>query len=431
MNYKEAIDFLYASLPMFHRVGKAAYKANLNNTLELDKYFSYPHKKYKTIHVGGTNGKGSVSSLIASVLMEQGYKTGLYTSPHLLDFRERMRVNGEMITEVDVIEFIKSSENIINKLKPSFFELSTAMAFNFFAKENVDVAVIEVGMGGRLDCTNIISSELSVITNIDYDHQEFLGDSIEKIAFEKAGIIKDKSLVIIGEKNEISDNVFIDTAKNRKSKLIFASKHYFITKIVEEIDCYKLNFNNLNYTIDLPLKGKYQLKNIVTAIAAINNLPAALNVDNNSIIKGIKNVKVNSKIRGRWEVLKTNPLVLCDTGHNVHGISEVVRQIESLNYAKLHFVLGMVNDKDIDSVLKILPKNAVYYFTKASVPRAINAYELYEKAKVYSLSGKVIERVDDAVKAALTAADEESLVFIGGSTFVVADALKNFYYIWG
>lgn len=443
MNYRETVAFLYAQLPMFHRVGKAAYKANLENTHTLDRFFGSPHRKFRAIHIAGTNGKGSVSSMLASVLTEAGCKTGLFTSPHLVDYRERMRVNGAMIAEADVIAFVEMCKGIIEEIRPSFFELTTAMAFWYFAKEKVDVAVIETGMGGRLDCTNIITPEISVITNIGLDHTDFLGDTIGKIAMEKAGIIKPNVPAIIGERGIESDSVFIEKAVECNSSVLFAEDLItdYEAGIIKEV---------------CPLKGIYQTKNIVTALSALSVIRTKFAINDNAIVSGFRKIRENTGIRGRWEILQQKPFVVCDTGHNAHGIKEIVRQIADCRYKKLFMVIGMVNDKDIDSVLALLPENAYYIFTQASVPRAMGAYELEKKALGSGdgvcrdglsgllrfatvakrdrpwgggggLKGEVIPDVINAYKKALSLAGFDDMVFVGGSTFVIADLLKELH----
>jgi dihydrofolate synthase/folylpolyglutamate synthase len=477
MNYRETVDFLYQQLPMFQRVGKAAYKANLDNTLFLDKYFGHPHQNFKTIHVAGTNGKGSVSSMLASVLTEAGYKTGLYTSPHLLDYRERVRINGAMIPEQDVVDYVEKCKAIIEDIKPSFFELTTALAFWYFAKEKVDVAVIETGMGGRLDCTNIITPELSVITNIALDHTEFLGDTLAKIAGEKAGIIKSNVPVVIGERHPETDRVFIERAMEYGSAIVFAEdviSHFsprhpelvsgstqdsLQLSVSESTQNYNIQSPFFTFDISCPLSGIYQAKNINTAFAALQIIREKFSINDFAIQQGFKNVKENTGIRGRWEVLQNHPLVVCDTGHNAHGIKEVVKQIGNCKYRNLFIVIGMVNDKDIDAVLALLPKDAYYIFTQASVPRAMEAGVLARKVMGWDeyssgdggfsdglsgllrftteakrdrpwgrsggLTGEVIHEVKNAYKKALSLAGPDDMVFVGGSTFVVADLLKE------
>lgn len=422
--YNRIINELFNRLPMYQRIGKAAYKANLNNSLILDKYFDSPHKHYRTIHIAGTNGKGSVSSMITSILMEAGYKTGLYTSPHLLDFRERIRVNGNKIEREYIVDFIEQNKSIINEINPSFFELTVALAFKYFKEQAVDIAVIEVGMGGRLDSTNIINPILSVITNISLDHTKFLGNTLEQIANEKAGIIKDNVPVIIGRKQPEIQDVFIKKAIDKNSAIYFAQDCYFAEKVKNSISVFKENKMIYN-CIDFDLKGDYQLENIVTAICAIDKIKEkdyAINKD--SIIKGLKNIIKNTGIQGRWQILRKNPIVICDTGHNEDGIKQIVKQLKDYKYDKLHIVIGVVNDKDYNKLLKLLPVDAKYYFTKANIPRALDPQILKTEAEKVGLHGDIYESVKTAYHFALINAKKNDLIFIGGSTFVVADIIS-------
>lgn len=422
MNYEQVLNFIYNSLPMYQRVGKAAYKANLDNTISLDNYFGNPHRKFKTIHVAGTNGKGSVSHSIASVLQEAGYKTGLYTSPHLIDYRERIRINGEMISKGFVCDFINSNKEIIEELTPSFFEMSVAMAFDYFRKENIDVAVIEVGLGGRLDSTNIITPDLSVITNIGLDHTQFLGNTVEKIAVEKAGIIKPNTPIIIGETQEKIKQIFIDKAKENNSEIIFADNSYQILK-ADNKD-YTIKSESGIREIEFDLLGKYQQKNLPTILASSDKLiELGYNISKDNITAGLRSVVSNTHLRGRWEILKKEPFVVCDTGHNTEGLTHTIEQIKSHSSSKLHIVLGFVNDKNVEDVLALFPTDAEYYFTQASVPRAMDKDLLIEIAKKLELKGKSYPDVLTAYNEALKNADNNDLIFIGGSTFVVGDLL--------
>jgi dihydrofolate synthase/folylpolyglutamate synthase len=428
MNYNEAINFLFEQLPMYQRTGPAAYKDSLDNTLALDDYFNHPHKKFKTIHVAGTNGKGSVSHLLASILQEAGYRTGLYTSPHLLDFRERIKINGQMISEEQVVSFVTESKEIIEKIKPSFFEMTVAMAFNHFAESKVDIAVIETGLGGRLDSTNIITPELSIITNIGYDHTNLLGDSLEKIAAEKAGIIKPYIPVLIGELQEDIFHVFYYKSKEKEAPLFVADEIYF-TELKSVFEDYKLIdvYKGHEFYISglyLPLMGNYQHKNIQTILKATDILKdIGILIDNDSILNGIKNVIKNTDLKGRWQKLSSKPLIICDTGHNEDGIKEVVSQLSKTKYEQLHIVFGVVNDKDLTGILKILPQNAIYYFTRADIPRSLPAQVLKENAALFGLTGDAFDTVKEAIEAAKKKATDDDLIFIGGSTFVVAEAL--------
>ena len=414
---------------MFHRVGKSAYKANLNNTITLDNYFKNPHKKFKTIHVAGTNGKGSVSHLIASILQDAGYKTGLFTSPHLKDFRERIKVNGLMITEEEVAEFIGNNIQIIEEVNPSFFELATIMAFEYFKNSKVDVAVIETGLGGRLDCTNIIKPVLSIITNVSWDHNEILGNTLEKIAIEKTGIIKKHTPVILGEFQKNISHVFNNKANELKSELIWADKTFSVKKSIQTPDTmqmFRIKYNKEQVLNGLktPLLGEYQKKNTATVLASVEKLKnIGFIIHEKNIYKGFKNVINNTTLKGRWQILSNNPLVICDIGHNVGGIKQNVTQLNKLKYETLHIVFGMVADKDFKKILKLLPKNAIYYFTKANIPRAKNEIELQKIASEYGLTGKTFSTVKKAYNSALKSAKQSDIVFVGGSAFVVAEVL--------
>ena len=428
MTYNEAIRFLFEQLPMYQRSGAAAYKNNLNNTIAFDEWFGHPHRKFKTIHIAGTNGKGSVSHTLASILHEAGYCTGLYTSPHLLDFRERIKINGQMISEDDVTSFVAVNKEIISRISPSFFEMTVAMAFEHFAKSQVDVAVVETGLGGRLDSTNIITPELSIITNISLDHTALLGNTLNEIAAEKAGIIKQNIPVIIGERQGEVFRQFSEKARLMNAHLSFASDIYkadIKTKSDEFqiVDIYK--DNEIHFPeIHLPLMGNYQKKNIQTVIAAAEQLRnAGFSITNEHITTGISKVIENTGLMGRWQVLSRNPLIICDTGHNEGGIREIVSQLENMSWEKLHIVFGVVNDKDISEILSLLPRDAEYYFTKADIPRSLSSEILKEKANSFGLTGKTYPAVKDAIENAKKNADVNDLIFIGGSTFVVAEAL--------
>lgn len=426
MDYKATLDYMYSQLPMFHRIGKAAYKANLDNAMALDKLCNFPHRKYKTIHVAGTNGKGSVSHMLASVFQKAGYKTGLFTSPHLVDFRERIRVNGQMIAEEAVIDFVDKHKQQFEILKPSFFEMTSAMAFNYFADAKVDVAVIETGLGGRLDSTNIIKPELSIITNIGYDHTDLLGDTLEKIAHEKAGIIKPGVPVVIGESHFETKQVFENKAHENSSEISFADKVYFSVPVKSDepgIQKLRVKKNNEEVLYGLDLQGIYQQKNISTVLAAVDLLTEQGYNLTSSLSEGLRQVSQTTGLMGRWQVLSPQPLTICDTGHNQDGISWVVKQIKQIKFEQLHFVFGVVNDKDVSNILPLLPKEAVYYFTKASIPRALDEKELEQKASAAGLRGNCFPSVADALKNAKKNARANDLIFIGGSTFVVADAL--------
>lgn len=413
---------------MFHRIGAAAYKADLDNTLRIAELLLHPEKKFPSIHIAGTNGKGSTSHMIASVLQSAGYKTGLYTSPHLKDFRERIRINGEMIPEQKVIDFVNHYSKEFEKIKPSFFEWTVGLAFDYFAKENVDIAVIETGLGGRLDSTNIITPLVSVITNIGMDHMNLLGDTLEKIGLEKAGIIKSGVPVIIGEYNLQTGPVFQQKAKETGSELFFADQLLHIVKnppSTAHTDYSIYAGKNMLYDfLQLDLTGNYQLKNVLTVIQTLQVLKKnGLSVLERYIRAGLNNVRKNTGLMGRWQVLGEQPLTIADVGHNADGIKYVVEQINATPHKQLHFVLGMVNDKDITSVLQLLPKEAIYYFCRANLPRALDATELAKQATGMGLNGKAFLTVAEAMLAARTAAAADDLIFIGGSTFVVAEAI--------
>lgn len=432
MNYDETIKFLYSQLPAYHRIGKAAYKNDLHNSLELDEYLNRPHSKYKTIHIAGTNGKGSVSHMIASILMEAGYKTGLYTSPHLMDFRERIKVNGKMITRKSVTGFIADHSARLYSLKPSFFEMTVAMAFQFFADKGVDVAVIETGLGGRLDSTNIICPVLSVITNIGHDHMDLLGDSLEKIAMEKAGIIKSKIPVIIGETAKETREIFIKYAHERNAEISFADQNWLCELEKFDYDKGKRKYivrnitSNDTYRGTIPLGGDYQLKNLQTVVQIFRVLMKMFSLEEKSLVDGIGRVVNNTNLMGRWQIIDRNPMVVCDTGHNREGLEYAIKQLDTIPKKKLRIVLGFVNDKDLSTVLPLFPSDASYYFTKASVPRALDEKVLFEEASRFLLQGTFHPDVRSAINAAKMEASSDDLIFIGGSTFIVGDALTDY-----
>jgi len=429
MNYQETLVWLFSQLPMYQRQGKAAYKADLNNTLELDEYFDHPHRKFKSIHVGGTNGKGSVSHMLASVLQESGYKVGLYTSPHLKDFRERIRISGQMVSETFVVKFVKDHRAKFEEIKPSFFEMTVAMAFDYFAKENIDVAVVEVGMGGRLDSTNIIQPDLSIITNIGLDHTAFLGNSISEIAREKAGIIKKEVPVVIGETQKETEPVFKNFAKEKLTDIYFADKYYECNYAMLSIDNkqvfnIKKNSKTVFSDLKLDLLGIYQKKNLLTVLRSIDLLIGkGYNIKNQAIYEGLERVSMNTSLQGRWQILGFNPTIVCDTAHNIDGITFMVNQLNQTPHKNLHIVVGVVDDKNIESILEILPKNAKYYFTKANIPRALDQNILKEKANKFDLKGATYEGVQEAFVSAKENAGVNDLIFIGGSTFVVAEVV--------
>ena len=428
MNYSETIEWMFNQLPMYQLIGAAAYKANLNNTIQLLDLLGNPHRNFKSVHVAGTNGKGSVSHTLASVFQEAGYKTGLYTSPHLRDFRERIRINGEMIPEENVVQFIDTYKDKFVNMELSFFEMATGMAFDYFSKEQVDIAIVEVGMGGRLDSTNLITPELSIITNIDFDHMKFLGDTRAKIAYEKAGIIKPGIPVVIGETHPETRQVFIDKAQECGSPIYFADQIFDCDKIhiesytEQQFDVWK-NSELYMEALEIPLMGNYQQKNLATEMCALDLLRDKFGLTDDHLRDGIGKVIRNTHLMGRWQILNKDPLTIADTGHNVAGIKEVVMQLAEMNYDKLHFVLGMVNDKDIDSVLQLLPHSAEYYFCKADIPRGLDAHLLAEKAFEMGLRGQVFESVSHAYRSAVNNAHFGDVVFIGGSNFTVAEVV--------
>jgi len=419
MNYEETITFLYSQLPVFQRVGAAAYKANLDNTHALMDMLGNPYELFKTVHIAGTNGKGSAAHMLASVYQEAGYKTGLYTSPHLKDFRERIRINGAMIPKEKVVSFVSEFSEEFRPISPSFFELTMAMAFWYFANQKVDIVILETGMGGRLDSTNVVSPELSVITNIGFDHMQFLGDTLSAIAGEKAGIIKAGIPVLIGEKQTEIESVFRGKAKELKAPLYYAQELIELKAHKDRTYQVFLKGEPLFESISIPLLGSYQSANLRTVLAA----SYLLALPKEAIQKGIEKVVENTGIMGRWQVLKQQPLCICDTAHNVDGLRYVVKQLAVTPYKTLHFVLGVVNDKAIEHILELLPQEAVYYFCKANIPRGLDANLLQEKAEKAGLQGSVYESVQTAYTAAKSAATASDLVFVGGSTFTVAEVV--------
>ncbi|MDJ1469450.1 bifunctional folylpolyglutamate synthase/dihydrofolate synthase [Xanthocytophaga flava] len=425
MTYQQTIEYLYSRLPVFHRIGKAAYKADLNNTLALCKHLGNPERKFKSIHIAGTNGKGSSSHMLAAILQSAGYKTGLYTSPHLKSFTERIRVNGEEMPEQKVVEFVEANKAFIEDVQPSFFELTVGMAFDYFAQEKVDIAVIEVGLGGRLDSTNVIQPEVSLITNISWDHTDILGDTLEKIAGEKAGIIKENTPVVISEYQQDIEHVFVNKAKQEHAPLYFASQHIDLQDktFVADKRFVSLEENGLyTLTLQLSLVGDYQLKNVAGVIQTVRILQQkGWKIEDSHIQQGIANTVQLTGLKGRWQVLAEKPLTICDTGHNEGGIRFIVEQLKRLSYEKLHIVMGVVNDKDPEKVLKLLPQDAFYYFCQAHLPRAMDAELLAQKGEMHELKGIVIPDVNDALAEARRRASTNDVIFIGGSTFVVAE----------
>jgi len=406
MDYKETIDYLFSQLPMFQRVGNAAFKKDLSNTIAIAEVLVHPERKFKSIHVGGTNGKGSVSHSLASILQEQGYKVGLYTSPHLIDFRERIRINGNVIPEQYIIDFVANHRHTFEEIKPSFFEWTVGLAFDYFAASKVDFAIIEVGLGGRLDSTNIITPLLSVITNISFDHQNLLGNTLEEIAWEKAGIIKANVPVVIGEGSGV-ETIFKEKAKQVDSPILFA----------EETE---------QPTLDFDLKGNYQKANLRTILCTCEVLKTITPLTDTSVREGLKKVTDNTGLRGRWEILSNSPLTICDTGHNEAGIKFITQQLKELTYSKLHFVITMVNDKDLSKVLSLFPRDASYYISEAKIPRALPKEILADEMKKNGLVGTTFPSIKEAIKSAQNTANESDVIFIGGSTFTVAEAIEYF-----
>lgn len=408
MNYQETVEFLYSKLPYFTRDGKAAIKKDLTNTIKLCEVLGNPQNKFRCIHIAGTNGKGSTSNMLAAILQANGYKTGLYTSPHLKDFRERIRVNGEMVSEQFVVDFTEKIQAHLDSIQPSFFEITVALCFEYFAQQEIDIAVIETGLGGRLDSTNIITPVLSVITNIGKDHADLLGDTLEKIAFEKAGIIKNNIPVVIGESHPETTAVFTEKANQCHAPLYWAER----------------NIKYYNTEIETDLKGDYQQKNVVTVMQAVDCLnDMGFHLDLFKVAYALQNVQALTQFRGRWEILGHAPKIVADTGHNAHGLTLVMEQLKKEKYKRLHIVFGMVSDKDRADVLPLLPKDAIYYFTKANLPRSLSPEKLREEAEVYGLKGATYTQVQEALNAAKLEADRDDLIFIGGSTFVVAEIL--------
>ncbi|PCJ86384.1 MAG: tetrahydrofolate synthase [Flavobacteriales bacterium] len=405
MTYSETLDFLFSKLPMYQRIGSAAYKADLSNTIAICKALGNPQKQFKSVHIAGTNGKGSVAHILSSVLQKSGYKTGLYTSPHYKDFRERIKIDGKKIPKNEVVEFVDRHQSKFEKNEPSFFEWTVGLAFNYFVKEKVDIAILETGLGGRLDSTNVATPLVSVITNIGFDHMQFLGDTLKKIATEKAGIIKKNIPVVIGERQKAIEAVFTAKAKEKQSEIFFAADN-----------------NWPDYETDLA--GSFQQKNIKTSLQTIEIIRKfEFNISEQNIVDGLANVSKNTGFQGRWQVLSNNPLTICDSGHNKEGLHEILTEISKIPHRKLHFVLGVVSDKNIHEILALLPTDATYYFCAAKIPRALAASELKAKAEKFALKGLVFKSVQSAFFAAKASASKKDLIFVGGSTFVVAETI--------
>ncbi len=420
MTYAETLNYLYANLPMFQRVGSAAYKADLGNTIALCEQLGNPHQKFRSIHIAGTNGKGSSSHMLAAILQTAGYKTGLYTSPHLKEFTERIKINGTEVSQEFVISFVERIKSAIERIQPSFFEITVAMAFDYFADKQVDIAVIETGLGGRLDSTNVITPIVSLITNISWDHKDILGDTLQKIASEKAGIIKPTVPVVVSEAQPEVESIFDQLASLNNSKLIVADKNYHVKRVSQGL--YEVTYHNRTDRYQLDLLGNYQSKNIKGVLAVVDELRALdFQITKEDVVLGLKNTTKLTGLKGRWQTIGKKPLVICDTGHNEAGICEILEQIKDLKFDKLHWVLGMVKDKDVSTILNLLPKDAAYYFCQASIPRAMPANELQEKALHAGLRGRVINNVNNALASARENSSPYDLIMIGGSTFVVAE----------
>jgi dihydrofolate synthase/folylpolyglutamate synthase len=426
MNYQETIGYLFARLPMYQRIGGAAYKANLNNTIHMCQILGNPERRFRSVHIAGTNGKGSTAHLLASVLQEAGLKTGLYTSPHYNDFRERIKINGTMIPENYVVDFVAKYKAELEKNDLSFFEMTVGMAFAFFADEAVDIAVIETGMGGRLDSTNVITPMVSVITNIGNDHKQLLGDTLPAIAGEKAGIIKPGVPVVIGETQPEVKNVFVQAAANNKAAISFADQKWqaVVDTENEPMMARVLKNNRPAYHFPFQLRGTYQQKNLVTAIETIHILKQlGLNISDESMYSGLFRVAGNTGLKGRWQVIGENPLIVCDSGHNPEGLAQAVENIRRMRYRQLHIVFGIVNDKQPDALLALLPQEAVFYFCKADIPRGMPAGLLHSHAAKAGLQGSSFPSVAAALEAAKSSARSEDMIFAGGSIFVVAEVL--------
>ena len=426
MNYQQTLDYLFTRLPMYSRIGPAAFKKDLTNTIRLCEFLGDPHKKFKSIHVAGTNGKGSVSHMMAAILQTAGYKTGLYTSPHLKDFGERIKINGVFIDEQFVVDFTERINPLIEEIEPSFFEITVAMAFEYFAQQKVDVAVIEVGLGGRLDSTNVITPEVSVITNIGLDHMYMLGDTLEKIAFEKAGIIKEGIPAVVGEVTSETQPVFEKIAKEKKSPLSIASQKRQVTdwnwqnhELVADVSEEHKTDHKI-YHLDVP--GLYQTKNLVTVLEVCSQLnQKGWSIPDEAIHKGLQHVKKLTGLHGRWEIIHQHPLVVLDVAHNIDGIKQLVQQTEVTEHRQLHIILGFVKDKDVEKIFPFLPKTAKYYFTKAQIPRAISEDELAVHATVAGLKGESFSEVNNALNAALQHAHKDDLILVCGSVFLVGE----------
>ena len=424
-SYEEAVQYLYQNLPIFQRVGASAYRPDLTNTLRLCDALGNPHLKFKSVHIAGTNGKGSTSHMLAAILQSAGYKTGLYTSPHLKNFTERIRVDGKEADRRFIVDFVNRVKPLIEEIKPSFFEITVVMAFCYFVERKIDIAVIEVGLGGRLDSTNVVDPLVSVITNIGWDHKEILGDTLEKIAAEKAGIIKEKTPVVISERQPEVENIFVERATKLNAPLTFAT--YDIQVVQNEkqgyfyYDIFKSGSPYIRKALS-GLQGIYQQQNIAGVIATVQILNSlGFLIDEKAVATGLRDVISLTDLKGRWQKISDAPLMICDTGHNIDGIRQVLQQLGMQRATHLHMIWGMVKDKDVSEILRILPKDASYYFCEARIPRAMDAVVLADKAKTFGLKGEIIPDVNEAIRRVLSVARETDLIFIGGSTFVVAE----------
>ncbi|MEO5685265.1 MAG: folylpolyglutamate synthase/dihydrofolate synthase family protein [Chitinophagaceae bacterium] len=431
MTYQQTLDYLFTKLPMYSRIGAAAFKEDLTNTIALCDALGNPQNKLKCIHIAGTNGKGSTSHMLAAILQTAGYKTGLYTSPHLKDFRERIKLDGEMITETFVVDFVERIKPLILSIEPSFFEITVAMAFDYFARQAVDIAVIEVGLGGRLDSTNIITPLLSVITNIGWDHMNMLGDSLEKIAFEKAGIIKPAVPVVVGETIAVTKPVFLAKAEKENAAIILAQDHLYVTDWKEEpyalqvTVATKRNDERVQYALDL--QGIYQLRNILTVLESVKELQRqGWPIKEADVQKGLRHTKKITGFHGRWDIVHRKPMLVLDVGHNEDGIKQIAEQIEVTDHDNLHIVIGLVKDKEADKVMMLLPKQAIYYFTRAQIPRALPEDQLAQKGNNIGLAGDHYPDVNTALKAAFSHAKKEDLIIVCGSVFLVGEVVDSF-----
>ena len=434
MTYQQTIDYLYAQLPMYSRIGAAAYKEDLHNTIALCHAIDNPQTKFKSIHIAGTNGKGSTSHMLAAILQQAGYKTGLYTSPHLKDFRERIKINGEMISQEFIVDFVERTKTISEQIKPSFFELTVAMAFDYFEKEHVDIAIIETGLGGRLDSTNIITPILSIITNIGYDHMDILGDTLEKIAAEKAGIIKQNVPVVIGEYLAETKDMFINKAKEANAPIYFAQDKYNVSNINYSTQLLSCDVTDTEYkvtqTVELDLNGLYQTKNLCTVLCAEGILmQQGFNIKNKDEKDALKHVKKLTGLYGRWDVISSNPTIVLDVAHNEDGIKLLLQQLSFVHRTphNVHFIMGMVKDKDVTKILSILPKEANYYFSNAHIERAMPHLDLLEKAKVFKLKAESFDDVNMAIKAAKQKAAAEDIIIVCGSVFLIAEVDSDLF----